>query len=675
MTVTHLPRQARRDAGPDDEPRRAQERPAPEQARELAATIGNQAFASLARTGQVPLPQQRAPAPQVARFLESEHKMIGDLGAMNGPGLAPTLELAPGFTVTYGDMVALSGDWFGSVKQLTDLAGQEGKGPGTREEVEYVLAVEIHGEKQREKEFSDDVIKAAKKRYYTLAADNTSHFLNPEEGDRDREVREAAAAKQNGKPFGSAANYHDAHRDALLEAARAGNAHEPINQALVLEAFSNHFLTDSFSGGHVRTPRKSLVQYWHEKVPMFFFNFKMYMAELIAKYIDEHNWRGAASVDFLMFKEETVLLPAGSLRTIEAKLKAKGMPDLTFGDVVGSALHDYDNVHGVDVTVDGKRMKLLGDGQLVEQGKATEKGADTMAAAAAAVRASLDEVEEAYADGTRADAILDRNGGMYAAEAMIPQVVPELEQDTPQVMWQYDSAERLLQDPAFQEAVAITAHDKASELEGIGKELDQEYTRDAFTNGFLVKLKGGPAEVAATLQEVIDYTPDTGGGIGGRAEDGNAEDYFDEAKKRGGLATLTYKQKERLVGHVLTGATVGSEDAMIVELLDVDHDDGARIIQHYGWHWIWTDVDGSDCRDFIRKLGPAFWATQSMEAKKKEVRWLADGVTTDLQEETIVIILRTCTPAQVRELDDAAGGLDWDLTDEWQDELDRLRKG
>ena len=64
------------------------------------------------------------------------------------------------------------------------------------------------------------------------------------------------------------------------------------------------------------------------------------------------------------------------------------MPPLTFGDIVGGALHDYDNVHGVDADVDGKRMKLLGDSQLVEQGKATEQGADTMTAAAAAVRAA-----------------------------------------------------------------------------------------------------------------------------------------------------------------------------------------------------------------------------------------------------------------------------------------------
>jgi hypothetical protein len=644
---------------------------APEQARELAATIGNQAFASLARTGRVPLPQQRASGPQLQRFVESEHKMIGDLGSSKGPALAPTLELAPGFKVTYGDMVAMSGDWFGSVKELTDLAKVEGKGPGTREEVEYVLAIEIHGEKDREKEFSEAARIAAKARYYALAADNSAHFANPYEGDRYRDIHEAAAAKEGGKPLGAAANYHDNHVNALIEAARAGKAGEPKNQALMLESFSNHFLTDSFSSGHLRTPRKSLQQYWHAKVPMFFTNFKMYMAETIAQYVNDHNWRGVLSVDTLMYKGEGAL-PAGALPTIEAKLRAKRMPPLTFGDIVSGALHDYDNLHGVNAYVDGHYMQLLGDSQLIEKGKATERGAPTMIAAANAVRASLDEVEEAYEHGLSPDDFLNRNGGIFAAEAMIPQVAPELEQESPEVRWQFDSAERLLQDPGFQEAVQITAHDKASELEGIGKELDEEYTRDAFFNGFLVKLQGNAQQVAATLQEVIDYTPGTGGGLLGHDEDAIAEDYFKLAKNN--LGTLTLKQKTKLVHDVLTGATLGSEDAMIVDLLDANHADGAKIIEHFGWHWIWTDVDGDDCRNFIRRLGPAFWSTQSMSAKKKEVRWLADGVTTDLQEETIVVILRTCTPAEVREIDKAAGGLDWDLTDEWQDELDRLRE-
>jgi hypothetical protein len=656
-----------------EEERDERKRPttAPEQARQLAATIGNQAFASLARRSQVAVPQQRTSGPQLQRFVESEHKMIGDLGSGKGPALAPNLELAPGFQVTYGDMVAMSGDWFGSVKELTDLAKIEGKGPGTREEVEYVLAVEIHGEKDREKEFSEPARVAAKARYYALASQNSAHFLNPYEGDRYRDIREAAAAKEGGKPLGAAANYHDNHVNALVEAARAGKAGEPMNQALLLESFSNHFLTDAFSGGHLRTPRRSLQEYWHAKVPMFFTNFKMYMAETIAKYVNDHNWRGALSVDTLMYKEEGVL-PAGALPTIEAKLRAKRMPPLTFGDIVGGALHDYDNVHGVNAYVDGHYMKMLGDSQLVEKGHATERGKPTLIAAANAVRASLDEVEEAYEHGLSPDDFLSRTGGVFAAEAMIPQVAPELEQESPQVRWQFDSAEELLKDAGFQEAVQITAHDKATELEGIGKELDEEYTRDAFFNGFLVKLQGSPSQVAATLQEVIDYTPGSGGGLLGHDEDEIAENYFKLAK--GNLGGLTLKQKTKLVHDVLTGATLGSEDAMIVDLLDANHADGAKIIEHFGWHWIWTDVDGDDCRNFIRRLGPAFWATQSIAAKKKEVRWLADGVTTDLQEETIVVILRTCTPPEVREIDKTAGGLDWDLTGEWQDELDRLRK-
>jgi hypothetical protein len=639
----------------------------------LASSMGNQAFGSAARTRAGAL--RRKAGPTLQRFVESEHKMIGDLGSAKGPALAPTVELAPGFSVTYGDVVAMSGDWFESLQEITDLAKVAGRGKGTREEVEYVLAIEIHGEKARLAEFSEDAQLAAKARYYRLAAHNPSHFLNPREGDSGRDMHEAVAAHEGGKPMGAAANYHDNHRNALLEAARAGNAHEPINQALLLEAFSNHFLTDAFSSGHVRTPRQTLQEYWHAKVPMFYTNFTMFMAEQIAKYVDEHNWRGFLSVDMLMTKEKALFTPAGSLPTIQQTLADKKMPPITFGDIVGGALHDYDNVHGVDVDVNGKRMKLLCDGQLVEQGQATERGKDTLLAAAAAVRASLDEVEEAYASGTRADAFLERNGGLYAAELMMPQVAPELEQDSPQVMWQHDDVGELLNDGGFKDAVAITAHDKASELAGIGAELEAEYTREAFTEGFLKKLQGGPDEIAQTLRTIIDYTPDTGGGLLGHDEDEMAEAYFEGAKNLGALPTLTLVQKTRLIEHVLTGATIGSEDAMIVELLDVNHEDGVKIIQKFGWHWIWEDVDGDDCRDFINKLGPPFWKTQLLPEKIREVQWLASGRTSEIQQETIIIILRTCSPAEVRIIDEAAGGLDWDLDGVEQDELDRLRAG
>jgi hypothetical protein len=628
----------------------------------LAATIGNRAFTSLAR-GARPL----------QRFVEAEHKLIGDLGASRGPALAPELELGPGFKVTYGDLVAMSGDWFESVKQMQDLAAVDGPGAGTREEVEYVLTVEIRGERAREEDFGGTARKAAKARYYRLASKNSAHFANPREGDAGRDPHDAVTASEGGKPFGAAANYHDNHRNALLEAARAGNAGEPIDQALMLEAFGNHFLTDAFSSGHLRTPRQDLAEYWHAMVPMFFLNFKMFMAEKIAKYINDHNWRGVASVDFLMTKEETLFLPAGSLITIEQKLAEKGMPDLTFGDIVSGALHDYDNKYGVDATVEGKRVKLFGDSQLIDAaGQITAHGRNTVELAAAAVRASLDEVEEAHASGTRVKDFLDRNGGLFGAEWMLPQVEPELAQDRPQVRWRFDDVKALLGDAEFREAVMLTAHDKAGELKGIGDQLDAEYTNEAFNEGFLKLLTGGKDQIAATLEQVVDYTPDTGGGIAGRDEDYNAREYFKEVKKRGALATLTPKQKSRLVQHVLTGVTVGDEDAMIVELLAVNVDDGVKMIKEFGWHWIWDDVDGDDCRDFINKLGPAFWRTQSIGAKTAEIAWLVDGPTTEIQEETIMVILRTCTREEVRSIDKALD-LDWDLDGVEQDELDALR--
>ena len=322
----------------------------------LAAALGNQAFASVARSTR-----QRT----LQRFVESEHKLIGDLGSTRGPQLPPKLELSPGFEVTYGDMVAMGGDWFGSVQQMLDLAKVPGPGAGTREEVEYVLTVEIHGHKDKEEDFSEAARKAAKGRYYKMAADNSSHFLNPREGDTSRTPQEQVAATENGKPMGAAANYHDNHRNALIEAARAGQAGEPIDRAMLLEAFSNHYLTDSFSSGHVRTPRQTLAEEWHAKVPMFFTNFKMFMAERIAKYINDHNIRGALTVDTLMFKGEGVF-PAGAMPTIEKTLKEKQMPPITFGDIVSGALHDYDNKKGVDVYIEGKRTKLFGDSQLLK---------------------------------------------------------------------------------------------------------------------------------------------------------------------------------------------------------------------------------------------------------------------------------------------------------------------
>ena len=216
----------------------------------------------------------------------------------------------------------------------------------------------------------------------------------------------------------------------------------------MLKAFSNHFLTDAFSSGHVRTPRADLGKYWHEKVPMFFYNFKMFMAEKIAKYVNDHNIRGALTVDTLMFKGAGVF-PAGSLDTINGELRKKEMPEITFGHIVSGALHDYDNEKGVDVQIEGRRTKLFGDSQLMKGGKPQPGGRRHAECRRRGRAHEPRRGRGGYASGLEPQGFLDRNGGLFAAESMLPQVEPELAQDVPQFAGATTTSRELLADPAL----------------------------------------------------------------------------------------------------------------------------------------------------------------------------------------------------------------------------------
>src|SRR5687768_2886200 len=150
-------------------------------------------------------------------------------------------------------MVAMAGDHFESIEQMRAFARKPGTGPGTREELEYVRVVAIHGLKSREKEFSEKARQAADRRYYALAARNPSHFVNPEARDTGRSTAEKAAAHHieviNGVltevPNNAIGFYRRNHIRAIIEAWQAGKARQSIDEAMAVEAFSNHYLTDS----------------------------------------------------------------------------------------------------------------------------------------------------------------------------------------------------------------------------------------------------------------------------------------------------------------------------------------------------------------------------------------------------------------------------------------------
>ena len=68
------------------------------------------------------------------RFESDEHRLLGDRGSMTADGRAETLELAPGYFISFGEMTAMAGDFFGSLSVMRSLARVIGTGAGTREE-------------------------------------------------------------------------------------------------------------------------------------------------------------------------------------------------------------------------------------------------------------------------------------------------------------------------------------------------------------------------------------------------------------------------------------------------------------------------------------------------------------------------------------------------------------
>ena len=557
---------------------------------QLQRAVGNAAATRVLQSlsPSRPPPERLNQNGSVQRFDSFEHKDIGDDATKGSHGELKTVELAPNYRVSYGETVALGGDYFGSISELRAIAGVAGTGAGTREEVEYVRRVKLPNiaddeRARRTKEFTEAAAHAADKRYYKLAGSNASHFANPETGDMAKSTLDKTkathqelsdggvgrlAAKLKTVPNNAAGHFRMNHLIAIGEAVGAGKAKTSIDTAMAANAFSDHYLTDSFSAGHLRTARTSATEYWNAKAPMFFHNFKGFLAEKLAFYINDHNTViGIATVDFI--KDQA----AG---TLEKTLAKKGMPDFQFGDLVAGAVHDYDNEKGVAVTVDGANKTVFGDDNL-------DKG-DTKAVVVEAVRASVADIEAAYEAGRAAhsyDQLYARIAprALFRAEELMPVVKPDaqLAPAARSIKWDYPDVAGLIADPKFREGLKIFLRSKKSELAGVGKTLDAAYKREAFDRAIVAHMEG--EDGVKMIWEVLQWTPNTGGGIGGHNQDDNALAYFNKAKSTpGGLNSLMWSARANLIRNLVDGYTSGKEENAIFELLTTSSDSDARLV-------------------------------------------------------------------------------------------------
>jgi hypothetical protein len=124
--------------------------------------------------------------------------------------------------LTYGEILALTGDLYADFDALT-------RAP-LHDVIDLIPLI-------RAKDATTEQFqKATGGRYLALAAQNVSHFSNVAVGQRNIDV------------------WRGMHAEAI-QAARAGHG----NTAYGLNAGADHFLTDAFSGGHIRTPRDRLI--------------------------------------------------------------------------------------------------------------------------------------------------------------------------------------------------------------------------------------------------------------------------------------------------------------------------------------------------------------------------------------------------------------------------------
>ncbi len=319
---------------------------------------------------------------RVQRFGSLEHKSLGDnaTGAASYDlgGHSPAIDSSAynrAFRLTHGDIVMLTGDYFSPRDTRLNAAGMEepdpdslfllaqipslspGQNVGTWDEIVCAIKQAIpdddrfmlgctpaypQGHPWNQITFSDSVIASVKERYLRRAAANAEHFVAPQGGDKGPTAGDRASA---------GGSYRALHETAILMAYDSGE----VEQASAREAAAQHFLTDHFAAGHLRTPRASIREHWRAIYPLFWDNLRNKIALDVARWINDNDWVGwAATVDTIYATIQQTVLE-----------QTQDLPAMGFDDLVSLVAHDFDNENGVWVINDlGISWKLFGDGHL-----------------------------------------------------------------------------------------------------------------------------------------------------------------------------------------------------------------------------------------------------------------------------------------------------------------------
>ncbi|WP_347904089.1 phospholipase [Pseudomonas purpurea] len=231
-------------------------------------------------------PQNTSKIQPPLRFEGGEHTAIGDATLLRFAKDAPPipawqveLHLPNGLALSYGQIVALGGDFYGipdqpicdgvtpvdRIQRFSNAFDSMATVPAAKDEAQRILAV-----MQQEIVAANQAIKDGKQPHeaYDALGDTLNAQWNKITGggsfisDLFPLGRYLKLAANNADHFGEWAMlaYNAGHTAALQQAvlAQKSGDEKQLELAYAMNAFADHYLTDLFSAGHLRVPRKQM---------------------------------------------------------------------------------------------------------------------------------------------------------------------------------------------------------------------------------------------------------------------------------------------------------------------------------------------------------------------------------------------------------------------------------
>lgn len=477
----------------------------------------------------------------------------------------------------------MSGDYFlpdesaDGLFRLAGIPGNRGQAAGTRDEIICAL-FQIRGGDPRFAtggtwagfQFSPAVLTAVRERYQRLAAANATHFVAP----RGRDASGAPITPPTTE--GSAVTtYRTVHEAALRMAYQAGRAGVSVDRALAREAAAQHFLTDSFAAGHLRTEVGNIREYWRNLYPLFWFNLlnKLALDTAVRMNAQDNNVTTALGTVNMMYQAIS-----GQVSTM-----AQTLPEISLGDLLSKLFHDRDNEQGLALPGGGR---VFGDGHLDDPNPQNV----TRARAQQAIVDANRDVTEAHRLGSAGAASAALNdAGLFAAVrtatgATGTRFVPETRVPIPDTSansaqnWRAASFEQLWSRPMTGASgatvgdrirQALASGEIRDELNELGQRfpvVESRFTGDlhprrAYLDGFVAPLAARPRE---GILAVINWAPNYG--LAGDSRDNVALQTGQQLDRAGRLGGMTTEQRARYVRELIDGYTGGDEGELVVHI-------------------------------------------------------------------------------------------------------------